>query len=108
MIDPPGKTARTTSIGPDARSQPALHRSHQVVNLGEALDGQGIDHADSAVLTDATQIIALEVDDHGQLGPILGRPGQLLRPVGDLPLGLLPRGRVPLMGRVTTRSPRVW
>ena len=79
VMDPPGKTARITSIGPDARSQPTLDRSHQVVNLGEAFNGQGIDHADSAVLTDSTQIVALEVDDHGELGPILGRPGQLLR-----------------------------
>ena len=77
VIEPPGKTARITSTGPTPGAEPALDRRDQVVDLGEALDGQRIDDPDRAVPADPAQVVAFQVDDHGQLGPVLGRCGQL-------------------------------
>ena len=75
--------------------------------LGERLDAQSVADDDRAILADAAQVVALEVDDHGQLGAVLGR-GEQFRGESRIVLGRSrPRGRVPLIGRVTMRSPRV-
>ena len=57
---------------PGLRPQPPLDRRDQVMDLGEALDRQRLDDPDRAVPADPAQVVALQVDDHRQLGPVLG------------------------------------
>ena len=72
VIEPPGKTARITSTGPISPREPPLDGGDEVVDLGEALDGQRIDDPDRAVTADPAQVVAFEVHDHRQLGAVLG------------------------------------
>ena len=93
-------------VRPGAGPEPAFHRGDQVVHLGERLDAQGVAHDDRAISADAAQVVAFEVHDHGQLGAVLGG-GEQFRGEPASSSVVLPRGLVPLIGRVTMRSPRV-
>src|SRR5262249_48462035 len=80
---------------PRAGPQAALDRGYQVVDLGVALDRLGLRHHDRPISADAPQVVALQVDDHRQLGAVLVAGLELIaqarvllrgRPPGPRPL----------------------
>ena len=71
----------------------------------EALERAQLGHRDAAVAADAREVVAQQVDDHHVLGAVLLAGRQLGRERVVLGRRAAPRGRVPLIGRVSTRSP---
>ena len=66
-VDRPG-------AGPDS----PFDRGDQMMDLGKRFDLHRVEDHDRAVLADATQVVALQVDDHRQLGAVFGRIPQLV------------------------------
>src|SRR5262249_36119818 len=62
---------------PDLRPQLPRHRRHEMVDGGVALDVRERIHPDGAGDADAAEVVALEVDDHHMLRPLL-RVGEQL------------------------------
>ena len=69
-----------------------------------ALERHELRHADAAVLADAADVVAPEIDEHDVLGALLLVALELL---GEPLVFVLaaPRGRVPAIGCVSTRRP---
>jgi len=78
VIEPPGKSARATVDRSGVGPQAPLDGGDQVVHLGEALNRERIGDADRPEAADPAQVVPLEVDDHRQLGAVLGAGGELL------------------------------
>ena len=89
----------------DVGAQRAGHRGDDVHDVAVGLDGHERLDLDGAVLADAAEVVAAEVDEHHVLGALLlvreQLAGDALRP----PRRSAPRGRVPAIGRVETRRP---
>ena len=98
MIEPPRKRGLEDVHEVDAGAQCGLHAALEVVHRGVRHDLQQRRHAHRARHGDATEVVALEIDDHHVLGAVLrigeellGRrragPRALERPGGDAALG---------------------
>jgi hypothetical protein len=55
-----------------ADREPAGDGADQMVDVGEALDGEQLRHAHAADLTGTAEIVAQQVHDHQVLGAVLG------------------------------------
>ena len=98
VTDPPGNVALEQLGQPDVLAQPPLDGRDHVDDPGELLLGHQLRPAHGAVLADPRQVVPLEVDDHHVLGGVLLGLSQLV---------VAPSGRVPLIGFVQTRRPRL-
>src|SRR5207253_2881052 len=63
---------------PGIRTQPAAHVRHDVMDVRVALHRHQLADRDAAWLTDAAEIVALEVDQHDVLGALLHARDELL------------------------------
>ena len=70
-----------------------------------ALERHVLRHAHGAVVADAAEVVAAEVDEHHVLGALLLVALQLLAEPHDPPRACAPRGRVPAIGCVSTCRP---
>ena len=102
VIDPPGNAARSRSSASTPGVEIADDGRDQMVDRGVALEREELGDAHRARRADARQVVAHQVDDHQVLGAILGALGQRLARARASCSGPTPRGRVPLIGRVST------
>ena len=77
----------------------------QVHHVRVALERHEGRHAHAAVVADAAEIVAAEIDEHDVLGALLLVALQLVGRAADLPRPSVPRGRVPAIGCVTACRP---
>ena len=76
---PAGSVARSTSIAPTPVAQPARDLADDVEDVRVGLDDHVLVDADRAVLADAAEVVAAEVDQHHVLGALLRVVEQRLR-----------------------------
>ena len=74
-------------------------------HVGVGLDPHQLLDLDAAVLADAAEVVAAEVHQHHVLGALLLVLEQLLAPGARSSSGVAARGRVPAIGRLSTRLP---
>ena len=77
VMEPPGNVASSKVEQIDVRAQPSAHRRHQVKQRRQRDDPRQARDRHAAGLTDAAEIVALEVHDHHVLGAILRGRHQL-------------------------------
>ena len=65
-------------------------------------------HGHRARPRDAAEVVAAEVDEHHVLGALLRVALELLGEAAASSAGVAPRGRVPAIGWVVSRSPSTW
>ena len=106
VIEPPGKVARrrSTASSPSLSSPVTVETRWCTVAKLSSAQISGV--STRMVAADPAEIVAQEVDDHDVLGPVLLARQQLARRARASSSGVAPRGRVPLIGRVSTRPPR--
>ena len=102
---PAGNEARTRSKARQPGAQLAFHMRHDVHHMRVALDGEELGHAHRAVLAHAAQVVAAQVHQHHVLGALLGVGQQLALQAAHPRPALVPRGRVPAIGRSVARRP---
>jgi hypothetical protein len=105
VIEPPGKAACEHVERTGVRVEGAADHADQVVHVGIALQGAEFFHAHAPGAARACQVVAHQVDDHHVFGVILFRGEQAARAWIRSVSGVLPRRRVPLIGRVSTCAP---
>ena len=75
---PAGNVGPQEVEGVAARRQPAGDAGDDVHDVGVPLDDHQFVDVDTAVLTDAAQVVAAQIDEHGVFGQFLGVRKQLL------------------------------
>ena len=104
MIEPPGNAARSRSTASAAGVEVAHDGRDEMVHGRKLLQREQLRHPHRARATHAREIVPQQVHDHQVFRPVLVALGQRAAERGVV-LGPRPRGRVPLIGRVSTWRP---
>ncbi len=102
---PAGKPAASASIASVPRGEPAFDVGDDVHDVAVALDDELLGHLDRADLGDAADIVAAEIEQHQMFGAFL-RSARSSAASASSSACVLPRQRVPAIGRIVTLPSR--
>ena len=96
-MEPPWKSRLEEIDAVPIVGQLAFHGRHQVIDIGIGLDGFMGRHPDRSAPADAADVVAQQIDDHGEFGVVFGAGFQFL-PHGVVFAGVAPAGARALDG----------
>ena len=105
VIEPLGKSARKTSARPVSGSSSAVTVDVSCHTVSNRSGSNTLAHRTVPGAGDAAEVVAQQVDDHRVLGAVLHRGREALARSASSSASQRPRGAVPFIGRVVSRSP---